>query len=55
MGFPRPLTDSYAMLMIPSKGETALLSCHCLCDMAVCMHEVLARPLHGLVNVCPLL
>ena len=46
-GFPRSLTDCYAMLMIPSDGETAAHGCHCPCDMAVRMHEVMARPWVG--------
>ena len=28
-GFPRSLTDGYAMLKNPNKGETAVLGCHC--------------------------
>ena len=39
--FPRSLTDGYAMLMSPSKGETAVHGCHCLRDMAVRMCEVI--------------
>ena len=45
--FPWSLTDSYAMLMSPSKGETAVHGFHCLRDMAVRMHEVMARPWVG--------
>ena len=45
--FPRSLTDLYAMLMSPSKGETAVHGFHCLRDMAVRMHEVMARPWVG--------
>ena len=41
-GFPQSLTDSYAMLMSPSKGETAVQGCHCPRDMAVHMQEVIA-------------
>ena len=41
-GFPRSLTDGYAMLMSPSKGETAVHSCHCPHDMAVRVREVMA-------------
>ena len=41
-GFPWSLTDGYAMLMSPSKGKTAVHGCHCLRDMAVGMHEVMA-------------
>ena len=40
--FPRSLTDGYAMLMSPSKGETAVDGFHCLSDMTVRMHEVMA-------------
>ena len=46
-GFPRSLTDGYAMLMSPSKGETAVHGCHCSRDMAVRMREVMARPWVG--------
>ena len=46
-GFPRSLTDGYAMLMSPSKGETAVHDCHCSRDMAVRMREVMARPWVG--------
>ena len=38
-GFPWSLTDGYAMLMSPSKGETAVCGCHCPHDMAVRMRE----------------
>ena len=38
-GFPRSLTDGYAMLMSPSKGETAVHGCHYPRDMAVSMRE----------------
>ena len=48
-GFPRSLTDDYVMLMSPSKGETAVHGCHCPCDMAVGMREVMARPWVGVV------
>jgi len=48
MGFPCSLTDGYAMLMSPNKSETALHGCHCLCDMAVRMRGVMARPWVGL-------
>ena len=41
--FPRSLTDGYAMLMSPSKCETAVHGFHCLSDIAVRMHEVMAR------------
>ena len=47
-GFPRSLTDGYAMLMSPNKSETALHGCHCPCDMAVRMRGVMARPWVGL-------
>ena len=40
-------TDSYATLMSPNKGQTAVHGCHCLDDMAVRMREVLARPWVG--------
>ena len=46
-GFPPSLTDCYAMLMSPSKGETTARGCHCPCDMAVCICEVMARPWVG--------
>ena len=48
-GFPRSLTDGYAMPMSPSKGKTAVHGCHCLRDMAVSMREVMAR---SWVGVC---
>ena len=35
------------MLMSPKKSETAVRGCHCPGDMAVRMHEVLARPWVG--------
>ena len=41
-GFPQSLTDGYAMLMSPSKGETAVQGCRCPRDMAVHMQEVMA-------------
>ena len=44
IGFLRSLTDGYAMLMSPSKGETAVHGCHCTSDMTVRMREVSARP-----------
>ena len=43
VGLPRSLTGGYAMLMTPSKGETAVHGFHCLRDMAVHMCEVIAR------------
>ena len=46
-GFPWSLTDGYAILMSPSKGETAVHGCHCPCGMAVRMREVMARPWVG--------
>ena len=46
-GSPRSLTDGNAMLMSPSKGETAVRGCHCPRDMAVRMREVMARPWVG--------
>ena len=46
-GLPVHRHDSYATLMIPNKGETAVHGCHCLGDMAVRMREVLARPWVG--------
>ena len=52
-GFPQSLTDGYAMLIGPSKGETAVHGCHCPRDMAVRMREVMARP--RLVYARPLL
>ena len=50
-GSPVHRTDSYATLMSPNKGETAVHGCHCRSDMAERMLEVLARPRvsHGLV------
>ena len=44
MGFPRSLTDGYAMLMSPSEGKIAVHGCHCPRDMAVRMREVMASP-----------
>ena len=46
-GFPRSLTDGYAMLMSPNKGETAVHGYHCPRDMTVRMREVMARPWVG--------
>ena len=46
-GFPRSVTDCYAMLMSPSKGKTAAHGCYCPRDMAVCIREVMARPWVG--------
>ena len=48
-GFRHSLTDGYAMLMIPSEGETAVHGCHCPRDMAVHMLEGLARRSRALV------
>ena len=45
--FPVHLSDGYAMLISPNKGETAVLGCHCPFDMVVSMREVLARPCVG--------
>ena len=42
-GFPRSLTDGYAIVISPSKGKTAVHGCHCPRDMAVRMREVMAR------------
>ena len=39
--------DSYAKLMSPNKGETAVHGCHCPSNMAVHMREVLPRPWVG--------
>ena len=36
------LVPGYAMLMRPNKPKTAVHGCHCLGDMAVLMHKVLA-------------
>ena len=33
--------------MSPKKGEISVHGCHCLCDMAVCMREVLASSWFG--------
>ena len=46
-GLARSLTDYYAVLMSPSKGETAVHGCHCPRDMAVRMREILAMPWVG--------
>ena len=46
-GFPRSMTDDYAILMSPCKGETTVHGCHCPRDMAVRMREVTARPWVG--------
>ena len=46
-GFPLSLTDGYATLKCPSKGETAVHGCHCPRDMAVRMREVISRPWVG--------
>ena len=54
-GFPRSLTDGYAILMSPSKGETAVPGCHCPCGMAVRMREVMARPWVGVSVLLALL
>ena len=43
-GFSRSLTDDYAMLMSPSKGETTVHGFHCPRDMAVRLRKVMARP-----------
>ena len=43
-GLARSLTDGYAMLMSPSKGETAIHGCHCPRDMVVHMREIMSRP-----------
>ena len=51
-GFSRSLSDEYAMLMSPSKGETAVHGCYCPRDLAVRTREVMARPWGG---VCVLL
>ena len=42
-GFPRSLTDGYAMLMSPSKGEKAAHGCHYPRDMVVRICKVMAR------------
>ena len=47
MGLLRSLNGGYAMVMTPSKGETAVHGSHYPSDMAVCMHEVMARPWVG--------
>ena len=46
-GNHKAVADGYAMLMSHSKGETAVLGCHCPSDMAVHMCKVLARPWVG--------
>ena len=50
-GFPRSLTNGYAILMSPCTGKTAVHGFHCPCDMAVLMREreVMVRPW---VSVC---
>ena len=40
-------SDGYAMLMSPNKSETAVHGRQYPGDIAVCMHEVLARPWVG--------
>ena len=52
MALSEQSSDGYAMLMRSSEGETAVHGCHCLCDMAVRMREVLARPWVGVCVVC---
>ena len=47
MGLPRSLNGGYAMVMTPSKGETAVHGSHYPRDMAVHMREVMARPWVG--------
>ena len=46
-GFSQSLTNDYAILMSPSKGKTAVHGCHCPCDMAVRIREVMVRPWVG--------
>ena len=46
-GLPVHRPDSYATLMSPNKGETAVHGCHCPGDMVVRKREVLARPWVG--------
>ena len=46
-GLARSLTDYYAVLMSPSKGETAVHGCHCPRDVAVRMREIMATPWVG--------
>ena len=46
-GFSNSLTDGYAILINPNNGAKALHGCQCPSDMAVCMHEVMARPWVG--------
>ena len=45
--FPVYEPDSYAMLMSPNEGKTAVHGCHCPGDIAVRMCEVLSRPWVG--------
>ena len=54
-GFPRSLTDSYAMLMSPSMGETAVHGYRCPRNMAVRVREVMARPWVGVCGPLALL
>ena len=44
MGITRSLTDRYAMLMNPTKSETAVHGCHYPRNMAVRMPQVMAWP-----------
>ena len=46
-GFPRSLTDGYAMLMSRSKSKTAVHDCLYPRDRAVRMRQLLARPWVG--------
>ena len=39
--------DGFVTLMSLNKGDTAVHGCHCPCEMAVCMREVLATPWVG--------
>ena len=36
-------SDGYAMLLSPNKSETAVHGRLCPCDIAVCIHDVLAK------------
>ena len=46
-GLAWSLTDYYAVLMSPSKGETAVHGCHCPRYMAVHTRAIMARPWVG--------
>ena len=45
--FPRSLTQRLYTLVVPNKSETSVCGCHCPREMAVRVHEVMARPWVG--------